>query len=284
MSTTCQRNKNIFYSIDKKITKITAENVPTNITVEKVSDKGPNYVMNSVEVMSISTDSNVESVRKQLFPPDELDVALEKDNNVLCPEPERPDLDNNNIIDPLRLTSTFLCPEPELPDRDNNNMIDPLRFTETNVPTPTLPVNNTDSESFQRLYVPEWYIEAITSDDEPEAINKDIRGRCWITNEMSEEIRSYYPTKDEIHIDDALGDCTRDLEAFSQKCALMFPEGRIFMSYVQFSQAAQHFLEGWNCKKVSSSFKVTCFYTENRKSNKYVSKCEPCKRRKKICL
>ena len=97
---------------------------------------------------------------------------------------------------------------------------------------------------------------------------------------MSEEIRSYYPTKDEIHINDALGDCTRYLETFSRKCALMFPEGRTFMSYVQFTQAAKHFLEGWNCKKVSSSFKVTCFYAENRKSNKYVSKCNPCKRRK----
>ena len=120
--------------------------------MEKVSDKDPNDVMDSVEVMSISTDSSVESVRKQLFPPDELDVALEKDNNVLCPEPELPDLDNNNIIDLSRLT-------------------------DTNVPTQTLAANNTDSESFQRLYVPEWYIEAITSDDEPEAINKDIRER-----------------------------------------------------------------------------------------------------------
>ena len=85
-----------------------------------------------------------------------------------------------------------------------------------------------------------------------------------------------------MHINTVLGDCTRDLEAFSRKCAALFPVGRTFMSYVQFVQAAKHFLEGWNCKKVCGSFKITCFYSESRKSNKYISTCEPCKRRKTV--
>ena len=42
---------------------------------------------------------------------------------------------------------------------------------------------------------------------------------------------------------DTFGSCTRDLEAFYQTCAFMFPEGRTFMSYVQFSQAAKYFLK-----------------------------------------
>ena len=275
-----------------------AENVPTKITVEKETDNGPNDVMDSEEVMSTSSYNNVESVRKQLFPPDEVDAAhdllsvdhiIEEDNYVNEDEsvrkqlfpPDKVDAANDLLsVDHIIEEDNFVNEEPELSDLDNNDIIHLSRLTATNVPTHTPVANNTDYESFQRLYVPEWYIEAITSDDEPEAINKDIRERCWITNEMSEEIRSYYPSKDEIHINDALGDCTRDLEAFSRKCALMFPKGRIFMSYVQFTQAAKHFLEGWNCKKVGSSFKVTCFYAENRKSNKYVSKCDPCKRRK----
>ena len=130
--------------------------------------------------------------------------------------------------------------------------------------------------------MPEWYIEAITSDEDPVIVNKEMRKKCWITDEMSQEIRHYYPTREEMHIDKVLGDCTRDLEAFSRKCEALFPEGRTFMSYVQFVQAAKHFLERWNCKKVCGSFKITCFYSEGRKSNKYISKCEPCKRRKTV--
>ena len=62
-------------SASTKKNSYSIDNVPTKITVEKKIDKGPNDVIDSEEVMSTSSYSNVQSVRKQLFPPEEVDVA-----------------------------------------------------------------------------------------------------------------------------------------------------------------------------------------------------------------
>ena len=100
----------------------------------------------------------------------------------------------------------------------------------------------------------------MTSNRDSQSIHKDITKRCWITDDFSEDIRRFYPTRDEIRVNSTLGDCVRDLNAFKRKCAILFPVGRVFLSKIQFDQAAKHFLDGWNCKKVHHGKKIRCFF------------------------
>ena len=51
-----------------------------------------------------------------------------------------------------------------------------------------------DTHTCDTVHIPEWYIEIMTSDKYPERINKDIQRRCWLTDELQEEIRSHYPS------------------------------------------------------------------------------------------
>ncbi len=74
-----------------------------------------------------------------------------------------------------------------------------------------------------------------------------------------------------------MGDCVRDLEAFKVKCSYVFPVGRVFLSKIQFVQAAKHFLGGWNVKKVHHGKKIRCFFSDN--GEKKQSTCDPEKRR-----
>ena len=127
--------------------------------------------------------------------------------------------------------------------------------------TMNLTVTNTDNA--QSLHLPTWYIETMTSDLEPFRIHSDISKRCWLTPELQEEIRRNYPTRDEIRVNPSMGDCVRDLEAFKVKCSYIFPVGRVFLSKIQFVQAAKHFLDGWNVKKVHHGKKIRCFFSDN---------------------
>lgn len=134
-------------------------------------------------------------------------------------------------------------------------------------------------ENCHQIYIPDWYEEVMTSSEDKEAIEKDLKQRCWVTDDLSTEIRNHYPTSDEIIVNRSIGNCTRDMTAFQKKCAAVFPTGRIFMSYKQVQQAAKHFLTGWNCKKSGGGMFVSCFYSKRQGTSSYKSSCEPAKRR-----
>ena len=140
-------------------------------------------------------------------------------------------------------------------------------------------VDDNDADFLNVLHIPEWYIETMTSNRDSQSIHKDITKRCWITEDFSEEIRRFYPNRDEIRLNSTLGDCVRDLNAFKRKCAVLFPVGRVFLSKIQFDQAAKHFLDGWNCKKVHHGKKIRCFFSVSSHKQSYKSTCDPQKRR-----
>ena len=119
-----------------------------------------------------------------------------------------------------------------------------------------------DTDNLEAVHLPSWYIESMTADLEPLEIHKSISKRCWLTEELQEEIRSYYPTRDEIRMNPTMGDCVRDLEAFKRKCSILFPVGRVFLSHIQLVQALKHFLDGWNVKKVHHGKKVRCYFSD----------------------
>ena len=170
--------------------------------------------------------------------------------------------------------------EEELVD-DNPTHITPfVRNNPYNNVAASIPLNATpyELEDTHPIFVPDWYLNTIVSNDLPEVTGKLMRKMCWITQDLHNELESYYPVADEIQIDRVTGICKRDLEAFETKCTLMFPKGRIFMSEVQLDQAAKYFLDGWNVKKIHNSKKIQCYYGTGRKNN-YVSTCAPHKRR-----
>lgn len=70
----------------------------------------------------------------------------------------------------------------------------------------------------------------MTSNKHPNNIHKDITKRYWLTDELQEETGSYYPSKDEIRVNPAMGNCARDLKAFVRKRSQLFPVGRVFLS------------------------------------------------------
>ena len=107
---------------------------------------------------------------------------------------------------------------------------------------------SSDKDFSNKLYIPGWYTKMITSDIDPQCINKAIIKQYCITGELSEEIRSYYPTRDEIYMNQTSGDCERDLEASKMKCATMFPIRHVFLNKTQLDQA--FFSNDCNCKKV----------------------------------
>ena len=129
------------------------------------------------------------------------------------------------------------------------------------------------------VYIPSWYKEVISSNRDLGILDEEMRNRCWMTDELATEIRKYYPSTDEIMFNKSIGDCTRDHEAFHKKCSELFPEGRVFLSYIQLNQAAKHFLDGWYIKGSFGNMRVSCFYSNVRKST-YTSTCDPSKKRK----
>ena len=129
-------------------------------------------------------------------------------------------------------------------------------------PVQTMIQNDNDTLT---LHIPDWYIEIMSSHQHENRIHNDISKQCWLTDDLQEEIRSYYPSRDEILINQAMSDCVRDLDAFEKKCSQLFPVGRVFLSKLQFDQAAKHFLDGWNCKKVHHGKKIRCFFSVGEK-------------------
>ena len=62
-------------------------------------------------------------------------------------------------------------------------------------------------------------------------------------------------------------------EAFSDNFSKMFPEGRIFINYVQLRQAIQLFFKHWNlvCKSTSKTFRCSYSHTPACKRNAFRS-------------
>ena len=237
---------------------------------------------NPVEAKEHNEKDDLSSLRVELFPTDDA-VVLESDagdkEKILTVVPAQDEMNLSSLRVELFPPNDHVILEGDAGDEDYrltavpqvDGVNEDLALAQTLNPSPTYPDNH-DS-----LHLPSWYIETMTSDLEPKEIHNDISKRCWLTEDLQEEIRRNYPTKEEIRMNEAMGDCVRDLEAFKVKCSYVFPVGRVFLSKIQFVQAAKHFLDGWNVKKVHHGKKIRCFFSDN--SKKTESTCDPEKRR-----
>ena len=82
----------------------------------------------------------------------------------------------------------------------------------------------------------------MNSNDDPQIIHNDIKKRDWMVEDLNEEIKKKYPSKEEISVDNTIGEWKGDLDAFKQKCAAVFPINRVFMSQIQLLQETKFFL------------------------------------------
>ena len=62
----------------------------------------------------------------------------------------------------------------------------------------TMNQSETTTNNLDILHLPPWYIETMTYDLEPVQIHNDISKRCWLTEDLQEEIRHNYPSKEEV--------------------------------------------------------------------------------------
>ena len=176
--------------------------------------------------------------------------------------------------------------EDNLHDNDNDSTDDDGTRPNTDDSNPynsvTAIVPNNTIHSSNTIHAPAWYLTAIQANcnKSHEEIHADLSVRNWITTGLLSEIQSMYPTASESRTNAVTAVCYRDLDAFNSKCTSLFPKDRVFMSKTQLDQAANHFLNGWNCKKVHAGKSVRFFYSAPTKKA-YVSKCAPSKQRKK---
>ena len=68
----------------------------------------------------------------------------------------------------------------------------------------------------------------------------------YVTDSLIEKMSQYYPTQDDISRDPTTNDIVMNKETFSIKFQTMFPEGRIFLNYLQLRKACQEFFKHWN--------------------------------------
>jgi hypothetical protein len=87
----------------------------------------------------------------------------------------------------------------------------------------------------------------------------------WITSKLRCHVKTLFPKPGEIDI----GTGVRDTQAFQNACAILFHEGRIFVSTKQLRQVATLFLEKWSVRCVQHGKKIVCYYhlpmTNNKK-------------------
>ena len=189
---------------------------------------------------TLSPDETYADVRKKLFQSDEEESV----STTLMTQPT----DNYQSKDEKK--TTVVPKQVIAPDSDADSVVaNDEDFSDTSCEH----LSDDDDIKYKnnhQLYVIDWYKEVMLSSQDSETIAKDLKRRCWVTNDLSEEIRKHYPTEDEVIINRSIGNVTRDMSAFQNKCVVVFPKGRVSLSYQQVQQTAKHFLTGWNCKKV----------------------------------
>jgi hypothetical protein len=123
--------------------------------------------------------------------------------------------------------------------------------------------------TFFTLYIPdfvqeEYSLSGKTLDEQ----NTQLLQKDWLTPGLIHEIETLFPNPSEINSDD---DNRRDPIAFQRKIALLFPCGRIFVSFKQINQAANTFLGAWANKKTMHSKSIQCSYssTHDKKDRKH---------------
>ena len=52
--------------------------------------------------------------------------------------------------------------------------------------------------------------------------SKKVSKRCWVNDELGSEIHNNYPTKNDMSVNEGLGEISRDLNVFTTKCATFF--------------------------------------------------------------
>jgi hypothetical protein len=87
---------------------------------------------------------------------------------------------------------------------------------------------------------------------------KDLLLEDWITPGLSTEMRSLFPTSEQI--DKSNG--TQDLEGFKTNCLQLFPVGQSFAPHKQVEQAAKVFLDTWAISSSCIGKKVVCYYSK----------------------
>ena len=101
--------------------------------------------------------------------------------------------------------------------------------------------NHLVSKSYQ-LHIPDGFTalyHSNKSDAEKELDLKNFDG--YVTDSLKEEMSQYYPTQDDISRDQSTNDIIMNKESFALKFKTMFPEGRIFLNYLQLRKACQEF-------------------------------------------
>ena len=126
-------------------------------------------------------------VRRNLFPP-----TQEDSNSVYANSSPANIITENCIETPRQRVSTSTVPE----ERDNSDKGEVL------------------TEESLKVYIPECYHERINSNDEPKIIHNNIKKRDWMLEDLNEEIKKRYPSKEEITVDNSIGEWKGDLDVF----------------------------------------------------------------------
>ena len=159
----------------------------------------------SIEIQDLST------VRVELFPINQTVTGNEKlhEDEIATLDPEVA-LMNEDLI----LTQTHNQNGQRIITTD----CQVLGINENNPLAQRVVQTENDTDICSTLYIPDWFIEIMTSDKHVNRIHCDISKRCWLTDELQEEIRSYYPSSNGIQVNEVMGNCVRDLEAFMRNC------------------------------------------------------------------
>ena len=175
---------------------------------------------NPVEPKDHNEKDDVSSLRVELFPTDEA-VVLESDagdkEKILTVVPAQDEMNLSSLRAELFPPNDHVLLEGDADDEDYRLTVVPQvdEVNEDLAPAQTLNPSPTYPDNHDCLHLPSWYIETMTSDLEPKDIHNDISKRYWLTDDLQEEIRRNYPTKEEIRMNEAMGDCVRDLEIVS---------------------------------------------------------------------
>ena len=229
----------------------------------------------------IYIEDNQDSVVQELFPTLPKPNSLEGTN-------EREIIEFEELISNLQTqepyepkNKTVITEEPIYDDNESHNILN-MKDDKVEGTKEVCQFNEAEAlaQIKQTLYIPSWYTEVMTSEAPPKNIHNDIMHRNWISTELAQEIRAYYPDEGEYVSNINTGIMKADMEAFKEKCEAMFPVGRIFLSKFQLIQAIDNFLEAWNCKLFTHGSACLCFYSASAiKKKPYISKCDPSKKR-----
>ena len=206
-------------------------------------------------------------------------IQVDNDDNIsntsdLIDQLQQPSLDSNSIKqveDVINNNAASLVPDNSVAMSIPKEIV-----TSPNELSPTNRANNnakTDnqltSKSYQ-LHIPDGFTalyHSNRSDDEKEVELKKFDN--YVTDSLIEEMSQYYPARDDISRDPTTNDIIMNKESFSIKFQSMFPEGRIFINFLQLRKACIEFFKHWNLLVKATGKSIRCSYshTPNKKKS-----------------